>query len=93
VRSLLQPLGKRRLRHRFLFLQQALDVLGFLPDWKYGCYKLIGAIMHFGNMKFKQKPREEQLEADGTESKNYVENRFTILFKSLTPRPSPFLYS
>ncbi|XP_073928477.1 myosin-15 [Castor canadensis] len=51
-----------------LATEQALDVLGFLPDWKYGCYKLIGAIMHFGNMKFKQKPREEQLEADGTES-------------------------
>lgn len=30
--------------------------------------------MHFGNMKFKQKPREEQLEADGTESKNYFED-------------------
>ncbi|XP_008046762.1 myosin-15 [Carlito syrichta] len=48
--------------------QQAMDILGFLPDEKYGCYKLTGAIMHFGNMKFKQKPREEQLEADGTES-------------------------
>ena len=29
--------------------------------------------MHLGNMKFKQKPREEQVEADGTESKNYFE--------------------
>ncbi|KAF5923932.1 hypothetical protein HPG69_010361 [Diceros bicornis minor] len=47
---------------------QAMDVLGFLPDEKYGSYKLTGAIMHLGNMKFKQKPREEQVEADGTES-------------------------
>uniref|UniRef100_UPI00358FD88F myosin-6-like n=1 Tax=Myxine glutinosa TaxID=7769 RepID=UPI00358FD88F len=47
---------------------QAMDVLGFLPEEKYGTYKLTGAIMHFGNMKFKQKPREEQAEADGTEN-------------------------
>lgn len=26
--------------------------------------------MHFGNMKFKQKQREEQAEAEGTESKH-----------------------
>lgn len=30
-------------------------------------YKLTGAIMHYGNMKFKQKQREEQAEPDGTE--------------------------
>uniref|UniRef100_H3A495 Myosin heavy chain 7 n=1 Tax=Latimeria chalumnae TaxID=7897 RepID=H3A495_LATCH len=47
---------------------QAMDVLGFTPDEKYGAYKLTGAIMHFGNMKFKQKSREEQAEADGTEN-------------------------
>ncbi|KAJ3603331.1 hypothetical protein NHX12_031073 [Muraenolepis orangiensis] len=46
----------------------AMDILGFLPEEKLGCYKLVGAIMHFGNMKFKQKQREEQAEADGTES-------------------------
>lgn len=53
----------------FLFSQKAIDVLGFLPDEKFGCYKLVGAIMHFGNLKFKRNLREEQLEADGTESK------------------------
>lgn len=47
-----------------------MDILGFLPDEKYGCYKIVGAIMHFGNMKFKQKQREEQAEADGTESES-----------------------
>ncbi|XP_073732182.1 myosin, heavy chain 7B, cardiac muscle, beta a isoform X1 [Misgurnus anguillicaudatus] len=46
----------------------AMDILGFIPEEKYGCYKIVGAIMHFGNMKFKQKQREEQAEADGTES-------------------------
>lgn len=45
-----------------------MDILGFSNDEKYGCYKIVGAIMHFGNMKFKQKQREEQAEADGTES-------------------------
>uniref|UniRef100_A0A674K1U5 Myosin heavy chain 15 n=1 Tax=Terrapene triunguis TaxID=2587831 RepID=A0A674K1U5_9SAUR len=47
---------------------QAMDILGFIPDEKYGAYKLTGSIMHFGNMKFKQRPREEQAEADGTEN-------------------------
>ncbi|KAM3860594.1 myosin-6-like [Diretmus argenteus] len=46
---------------------EAFDVLGFSQDEKNGIYKLTGAIMHFGNMKFKQKQREEQAEADGTE--------------------------
>ncbi|XP_067856233.1 myosin-7-like [Heptranchias perlo] len=46
----------------------AMDILGFSVDEKYGCYKIVGAIMHFGNMKFKQKQREEQAESDGTES-------------------------
>ena len=47
--------------------QDAFDVLGFTQEEKNGIYKLTGAIMHHGNMKFKQKQREEQAEADGTE--------------------------
>ncbi|XP_047666846.1 myosin-7-like [Tachysurus fulvidraco] len=46
---------------------EAFDVLGFTQEEKNSIYKLIGAIMHHGNMKFKQKQREEQAEADGTE--------------------------
>ena len=42
-------------------------MLGFTPEEKAGVYKLTGAIMHYGNMKFKQKQREEQAEPDGTE--------------------------
>ncbi|XP_056913438.1 myosin-7-like isoform X2 [Takifugu flavidus] len=45
----------------------AFGVLGFTQEEKNSIYKLIGAIMHYGNMKFKQKQREEQAEADGTE--------------------------
>ncbi|KAJ8272909.1 hypothetical protein GJAV_G00094870 [Gymnothorax javanicus] len=46
---------------------EAFDVLGFTQEEKNGIYKLTGAIMHYGNMKFKQRQREEQAEADGTE--------------------------
>uniref|UniRef100_A0A2K6TYP3 Myosin-7B n=1 Tax=Saimiri boliviensis boliviensis TaxID=39432 RepID=A0A2K6TYP3_SAIBB len=46
----------------------AMDILGFSMDEKCACYKIVGALLHFGNMKFKQKQREEQAEADGTES-------------------------
>ncbi|XP_018601742.2 myosin, heavy chain 7B, cardiac muscle, beta a [Scleropages formosus] len=51
-----------------LATDNAMEILGFSTEEKYGCYKLVGAIMQFGNMKFKQKQREEQAEADGTES-------------------------
>ncbi|XP_060628347.2 myosin-7B [Anolis sagrei] len=51
-----------------LATDHAMDILGFSPEEKYGCYKIVGAIMHFGNMKFKQKQREEQAETEGTES-------------------------
>lgn len=53
-----------------LQLQNAFDVLGFTQEEKNSVYKLTGAIMHYGNMKFKQKQREEQAEADGTEGIN-----------------------
>lgn len=42
-------------------------MLGFTQEEKNSIYKLTGAIMHHGNMKFKQKQREEQAEPDGTE--------------------------
>ncbi|XP_008292056.1 myosin heavy chain, fast skeletal muscle-like [Stegastes partitus] len=45
----------------------ATDVLGFTNEEKVSIYKLTGAVMHYGNMKFKQKQREEQAEPDGTE--------------------------
>ncbi|XP_077474736.1 myosin-4-like [Stigmatopora argus] len=45
----------------------ATDVLGFSSEEKMSIYKLTGAVLHYGNMKFKQKQREEQAEPDGTE--------------------------
>uniref|UniRef100_A0A673KVC5 Myosin heavy chain, fast skeletal muscle-like n=1 Tax=Sinocyclocheilus rhinocerous TaxID=307959 RepID=A0A673KVC5_9TELE len=51
----------------FIATDTAIDILGFTADEKIGIYKLTGAVMHHGNMKFKQKQREEQAEPDGTE--------------------------
>lgn len=33
-------------------------------------YKCTCAVLYFGEMKFKQRPREEQAEADGTAGKS-----------------------
>ncbi|XP_012433973.4 myosin heavy chain, skeletal muscle, adult-like [Taeniopygia guttata] len=45
----------------------AIEILGFTADERLAIYKLTGAVMHYGNLKFKQKQREEQAEPDGTE--------------------------
>ncbi|KAG7270989.1 hypothetical protein CRUP_014588 [Coryphaenoides rupestris] len=45
----------------------AIDILGFTSDEKVSIYKLTGSVMHHGNMKFKQKQREEQAEPDCAE--------------------------
>ena len=47
-------------------LQEAFAVLGIPADEKMGMYRTTSAVMQFGEMKFKQRPREEQAEADGT---------------------------
>ena len=47
--------------------QDAIDILGFTNEDKMGIYKFTGAVLHHGNMKFKQKQREEQAEPDGNE--------------------------
>nr|XP_029512657.1 myosin-4-like [Oncorhynchus nerka] len=49
----------------------AITVLGFSNDEKVGIYKLTGAVLHHGNLKFKQKQREEQAEPDGTEGESH----------------------
>ncbi|XP_044728587.1 myosin heavy chain, muscle isoform X10 [Chrysoperla carnea] len=46
---------------------QAFDILGFTKQEKDDIYKITAAVMHMGSMKFKQRGREEQAEADGTE--------------------------
>jgi len=44
--------------------------LGFTLEEKTSMFKCTAAIMHFGEMKFKQRPREEQAEADGSAGTN-----------------------
>ncbi|XP_063071714.1 myosin heavy chain, fast skeletal muscle-like [Engraulis encrasicolus] len=56
----------------FIATDTAIDILGFNADEKLGIYKLTGAVMHHGNMKFKQKQREEQAEPDGTEEADKI---------------------
>ncbi|XP_069005009.1 myosin heavy chain, fast skeletal muscle-like [Embiotoca jacksoni] len=51
----------------FIATDTAIDILGFTGEEKIAIYKLTGAVMHHGNMKFKQKQREEQAEPDGNE--------------------------
>ncbi|XP_045894222.1 myosin heavy chain, fast skeletal muscle-like [Micropterus dolomieu] len=50
----------------------AIDILGFTNEEKMSIYKMTGAVLHHGNMKFKQKQREEQAEPDGTEDADKV---------------------
>ncbi|XP_074106354.1 myosin heavy chain isoform X19 [Cotesia typhae] len=50
-----------------LATDQAFDVLGFTQQEKDDIYKITASVMHMGGMKFKQRGREEQAEADGTE--------------------------
>ncbi|KAK6058401.1 myosin head [Cooperia oncophora] len=52
--------------------QEAFDVMGFEDDEVMDLYKSCAAIMHMGEMKFKQRPREEQAEPDGDEDAQNV---------------------
>ncbi|CAG2103666.1 unnamed protein product, partial [Medioppia subpectinata] len=51
----------------FRITNNAFDVLGFTEEEKHNVYKITASVMHIGTMKFKQRPREEQCEPDGTE--------------------------
>merc|ERR1712013_583153 len=46
------------------YTDSAFDILGFSTEEKWNCYKLTAAVMTMGEMKFKQKGREEQCEPD-----------------------------
>ncbi|XP_073982547.1 myosin heavy chain isoform X11 [Rhodnius prolixus] len=59
-------------KEEFMITDQAFDVLGFTQEEKDNIYKITAAVMHMGTMKFKQRGREEQAEADGTEEGDKV---------------------
>uniref|UniRef100_A0A915LZP7 Myosin motor domain-containing protein n=1 Tax=Meloidogyne javanica TaxID=6303 RepID=A0A915LZP7_MELJA len=65
-------------KEEFKLTDEAFDVLNFSETEKMDCYKMMGGIMHMGNMKFKQRPREEQAEPDETEEANYAAENFAL---------------
>ncbi|CAJ0581093.1 unnamed protein product, partial [Mesorhabditis spiculigera] len=56
----------------------AFDVMGFSEAEKDELYKTCAAIMHMGNMKFKQKPRDEQAEIDGMDAPEKAARLFCV---------------
>ena len=63
-------------------------MLGFTPEEKEDVYRITASVMHFGELKFKQRPREEQAEADGTEEGERVAHLLGLnaadLYKNLS---------
>jgi len=48
-------------------MKKAFDTLLFTQESQIDLFKITAAVMHWGNQKWKQKPREEQAEADGVD--------------------------
>ncbi|XP_045127371.1 myosin heavy chain, muscle-like [Portunus trituberculatus] len=70
------------------FCDEAFDILGFSQQDKENVYKLTAAVMHFGELKFKQRGREEQAEPDGQEAGEKVAQMMFLdaadLYKNIT---------
>ncbi|CAI5453365.1 unnamed protein product [Caenorhabditis angaria] len=58
--------------------QEAFDIMGFEESEVSDLYRAVAGIMHMGEMKFKQRPREEQAEADGEEDATNAAAMFGI---------------
>ena len=59
---------------------ESFDILGFDQSEKDAIYKITAAIMHSGNVAFRNKPREEQAEADDSERSKNSTNQVAALF-------------
>ncbi|KAI3418180.1 Myosin N-terminal SH3-like domain [Globodera pallida] len=70
-------------KEEFKLTDEAFDVLNFNEQEKSDCYQMMSGIMHMGNMKFKQRPREEQAEADETEEAAAASDMFGMLLNAL----------
>ncbi|EGT54067.1 hypothetical protein CAEBREN_30667 [Caenorhabditis brenneri] len=62
----------------FQLTDEAFDILKFSATEKMDCYRLMSGHMHMGNMKFKQRPREEQAEPDGQDEAERACNMYGI---------------
>ncbi|WKX94490.1 hypothetical protein Q1695_011624 [Nippostrongylus brasiliensis] len=62
----------------FQLTDEAFDILNFSAEEKMDCYRIMAALMHMGNMKFKQRPREEQAEPDGTDEAEKASNMYGL---------------
>ncbi|KIH49193.1 myosin head, partial [Ancylostoma duodenale] len=65
-------------KEEFALTDEAFDILKFSMEEKMNCYKLVSAMMHMGNMKFKQRPREEQAEPDGTDEAELASEMYGV---------------
>lgn len=65
-------------KEEFKLTDEAFNVLDFNAQEKAECYRVISAIVHMGNMKFKQRPREEQAEPDETEEAQFSADMFGV---------------
>merc|ERR1712168_1663213 len=54
------------------YAHKAFTMLNFSDDERDNIYKITASTMHCGNMKFKQKGREDQAEPDGTEAAGLI---------------------
>ena len=60
------------------FTDNAFDVIGFSKEEKWDCYKLTAGVMTMGDLKFKQKGRDEQCEPDKPELSAKVGELFGV---------------
>ena len=58
--------------------KKAFDILNFSQQQQLDLFKNTAAVTIFGNSKWKQKPREEQAEADGTEEVEKVASLLSV---------------
>lgn len=57
---------------------ESFDILNFSSTEKFNCFRIVSAMMHMGNMKFKQRPREEQAEPDATDEAEKAAKMFGV---------------
>jgi myosin heavy chain 6/7 len=58
------------------FTDSAFDIIGFSNEEKWDCYKLTAAVMSCGEVKFKQKGRDDQAEVDEMDFPNKIATLF-----------------